>query len=274
MEKQTFFWSKVIKIYQQVFSVLRKNPMVFFLFLLIALLDLVALMVLYFAPSPPVLNVLGPVIRSFWGDSYLHYPNNFLLLPKLFSHAHFLISTIVGVFITGIIIKKIEAETLGQKVSTLSAAGRIFKRYFSLVAAWLLSYGIFVFALKGILPLLPKNLWLQVGSGFFLGLIIQSVLAFLLPALVLIENGFFKTLFLGFRFGVKNILLTGALIFVPMMLILILSVARLFTPLFVRIHPELVLWVLCAGIVVSLLVDICVTSSATLLFLKVRNEKS
>ncbi len=244
-----------------------------FLFLAVAFFDLIALTLLYFAPSPPVSNVLAPIIRTFWGEDYLHYPQNFVILPKLFSHAHFLISTVLGVFITGVIIKKIEADTLGQELSTLLAASRILKRYLSLVAIWLVSYGIFVFALKGILPLLPHNLWIQLGAGFLLGLLIQSMLAFLLPALVIVENGFFKAAWEGLLFGLKNIAFTSALIFVPMLFVLILSIARLFVPVFIQVHPELVLWVLAVGIVISLVVDILITSSATLLFLKVRGNK-
>ncbi len=273
MEKPSFFWSQIVEIYQQVFSVLRKNPTVMFLFFAVAFFDLVALIVLYFAPSPPVSNVLAPIIRTFWGDYYLHYPNNFLLLPKLFGYAHFLTSTVLGVFVTGIIIKKIEAETFGQKISTLSAAVPVIRKYLALVAVWLISYGAFVFSLKGVLMLLPHNLGIQLVGGFLLGLVMQSILVFLLPALMIIKNSFFKTLLEGIRFGLKNMVLTSALIFTPMLFALGIAVARLFTPFFVRIHPELVLWVLCSSIVITLLVDILVTSSATLLFLKVRHSK-
>jgi len=273
MEQISFFWSRIVEIYKQVFSVLRKSPTIVFLFVLLAFFDLVALIVLYFAPSPPVSNILAPIIRSFWGEYYLHYPHNFLLLPKLFAHAHFLISTIFGVLFTGIIIKKIEAETLGQKISTFSAAAPVFKRYVALVAVWLVSYGVFRFLLKGILMLLPHNLWLQLVSGFLLGLAVQSIFIFLMPALILIENGFFKTLLEGFRFGIKNIVLTSALICVPTFFGLLLSITKLYTPFFVRINPESILWILTGSIVITLWVDILVTSSATLLFLKVRHGK-
>ena len=272
MEKLSFFWQKIVEIYQQVFSVLRKNPTVVILFIWLAILDVIALVLLFLAPSPPVSGVLAPIIRTFWGDYFLHYPNNFLILPKLFGHAHFIITTVVGVFVSGLVIKKIEADTKGEKLSTLSAAAPVFKRYFSLILVWLLSYGVFVVVFKGILPLLPHNLWVQFGGGFFLGLFIQSILAFLLPALLIIENGFFKALWEGIRFGFKNVVLMSGLIFIPMLFALVISFVKLYTPLFVRIRPEIVVWVLAVGIVISLVVDIFVTSSATLLFLKVRNK--
>ena len=273
MNQLSFFWSQIVEIYQQVFSMLRKNPAILFLFLWIGIFDVLALTALFFAPSPPFSYVLAPIIRTFWSDDFLHYPSNFLLLPKLFGHAHFLISTIIGVFITGLVIKKIEAESKGDKISTLAAAGLVFKRYFSLVIAWLVSYGLFVFALKGVLMLLPRNFLAQLAGSYFLSVIIQSLIVFLMPALVIIENGFFKTVFEGFRFGLKHVVQTSALIVVPMFLGFIISVLRIYTPVFVQIYPELVLWVLAIGIVISLVVDILITSSATLLFLKVRNQK-
>ena len=273
MNKFSFFWSKIVEIYQQVFSVLRKNPTVLILFLWVGLFDLIALVVLFFAPVPPVSYVLAPIIRTFWTERFLHYPDNFLLLPKLFGHAHFLISTVFGVFVTGVVIKKIEADTKGEQLSTLSAVRPVFKYYLPLVLGWLISYAIFSFTLKGVLAVLPGKVLIQLGSGFILGIIVQSLVAFLLPAIIILENGFFKALFEGFRLGFKNLLLTSGLVFIPMVLAFALSFVKLYTPLFVKIYPEIVLWVLAGGIVVSMVVDIFVTSSATLLFLKVRNNK-
>src|SRR3989338_4481395 len=183
MKTVSFFWSKIVEIYRQVFSVLRKNPTVLFLFIWIGIFDVLALIALFSAPSPPFSYVLAPIVRTFWSDRFLHYPANFLLLPKLFNHAHFVISTVIGVFISGLVIKKIEAETKGESLSTLSAAGKVFRYYFSLVIAWLVSYAIFTFALKGVAFVLPKNLWIQLGGGFVLGVLIQSLVAFLIPAI-------------------------------------------------------------------------------------------
>ncbi|MBI4358217.1 MAG: hypothetical protein HY584_02865 [Candidatus Omnitrophica bacterium] len=274
MNRITFFWSRIVEIYQQVFSVLRKNPTVLFLFIWIGIFDVLALVVLFSAPTPPFSYVLAPIIRTFWNDRFLHYPDNFLLLPKLFGHAHFVISTVFGVFISGLVIKKIEADAKGEQLSILSAAGKIFRYYFSLVIVWLISYAVFSFALKGIAWILPKNLWIQLGGAFILGVLIQSLVAFLIPAILIVEKGFLRALGEGFRVGIKNIALMSALILVPMLFAFLISFARLYTPLFVQIQPEIVLWVLACGIVISLLADIFVTCSAALLFLKVRERSS
>lgn len=273
MSQKVFFMTKIVEIYKQVFLMLQKNPTVLFLFLILGIFDGVALTILSFAPIPPVSHLLAPIIRTFWSDQYLHYPSNFLLLPKLFGHAHFLISTIFGVFISGMIIKKIEADNQGQKISTLSAAGYVFKKYISLVVVWLISYGAFTLSLKGSLYILPPNVTIQLVSSFILSLMVQSVVAFLIPSLIIVNRNFFYAFWNGLKMGLQNIALMGAIFFIPMFLAFGLSFAKLYTPFFVRVYPEAVLWVLAGGIVIMLIVDVLVTSSATLVLLKVRNEK-
>ncbi len=107
-----------------------------------------------------------------------------------------------------------------------------------------------------------------------MGLLIQSIFAFLLPSLIIVNQGFFYSFLEGLRCGLKNVGIMSALFAVPMLLVFAASFAKLYTPLFVQIYPELVLWVLAGGIVITLIVDILITSSATLVFLKGRNEKS
>ncbi len=272
-ELRIFFMTKIVEIYKQVFLMLQKNPTILFLFLILGIFDGIALTILFFAPIPPVSNILAPIIRTFWSDQYLHYPSNFILLPKLFGHAHFLISTVFGVFISGMIIKKIEVDNQGQKISTLSAAGFVFKKYLSLIVVWLISYGVFTLSLKGFLYILPRNITIQLVSSFILSLIVQSVVAFLMPSLIILNRNFFYAVWNGLKMGIQNIVFMAAIFFIPMALAFGLSFAKLYTPLFIRIYPEAVLWILAGGIVITLIVDILVTSSATLIFLKVRNEK-
>ena len=237
-------------------------------------MDLIALVLLFLAPSPPVSYLLAPIIRTFWSDQYLHYPDNFLLLPKLFGHAHFLISTVIGVFVTGLVIKQIEGDWSGDRPTAISSMQLVLKKYVALVVAWLISYGVYVASLRLLMAVLPPVFpAVQLLVNFLLGVAVQAILAFFLPVLIVLNQGFLRSFWEAIRFGARNILLTSALILLPIFLALCFSVAKLYTPFFVRVHPELVLWVLATGIVISVLVDLWVTSSVTLLYLKVRQEK-
>ena len=273
-KQKDFFWPKIVEIYQQVFSVFRKDPTVWMLFGIVALFDVGALISLYLAPSPPFSYVIAPVIRTFWGDKFLHYPNNFILLPKLLNHAHLVISTVVGVFVSGLVIKKIEGQVVeGEHISLLEASQPVVKKYFSLICVWLLSYFLFVLPIEHLLPILTKNVWLQFSIAFIFSVFIQALVAFLLPALVLLEKGFFRGIWEGLSFGVRHFLTASGLIFIPMLLIAILSFFKLLTPYYLKFYHELALWVLFVGIIVMAVVDFFITSSATILFLKARNQE-
>lgn len=261
---------KYLELYHQTFTALKENPTICLLFILLGVLDLAALTVLFFSPSEPLSIVIAPIIRTFWGERFLHYPDNFLLLPKLYNHAHFLILSAVGIVITGIAIKKIEAYTKGDSLSTASATLPVLQRYFSILLAWLFSYGSFTFLLKHALRRLPPDLWFQLAAGFLIGLLLQSFFAFLLPVVVLANERFLKNFRQGILLGAKHILFTSTVLLLPMALVVGISYLKALSPVFVRTYPEGVIWILAGGIIVSMLVDLFVTSSTTLLFLKVR----
>jgi uncharacterized membrane protein YesL len=253
-------------------AILKETPVLWVLFLVFALIDFSALFVLHSAHSEPFSWVLAPIIRSFWGERFLHYPDNFALLPKLFNHANFLILSVFGILISGIVIKKMEARTENSELKISSAAGIVFKKYFLLLMVWLFAYGVFVFTLKAVLVRLPSALWIQLFAGFILSVLVQSLFTFLLPALVLSPKGFFRNLWKGMVFGFRYLPVTGLLIAVPMLVMTLLSAFKAFSPVFAQSNPEFVLFTLCVGIIISLGVDLAVTSSTTMLFLKERRN--
>lgn len=260
-------------VFKQSLIALSHNPTILLLFILIALLDFAALISLFLAHSWPFSIVLAPIIRTFWDDRYLHYPDNFLLLPKIFNHAHVVISGLFGVVVSGVVIKKLEAWSKGGKISTLAAAAPVLKKFFSLFSVWIAAYFIFTFAVKGIMHLIPKSLLPQFFGGYASALVFQSLLMFLLPAMLLGEKGFLKNFASGIVFGFKNFIPTVLLISLPVLVLVIYSFLKSVTPILVQNFPEAVLWILAGGILVSMIVDLILTSTTTLFYLKARNQK-
>lgn len=260
-------------IYQKSLSFVGLDPTIWVLFGFLGILDFSALTVLFLSPSEPLLWILGPVIRTFWGERFLHYPQNFLLLPKLFSHAHFLISTLFGVVITGIIIKKIEALSRGRRLHTPAALRFVFQRYFSLLFVWLVSYAAFVLISKKVFPLLPMTMPVQTAVGFSTALLIQAFFAFFFPVILVAGRGFFSDLVTSLRLTLRHFFLLVALLTLPMLVVLVVSFFKVLAPVYVRFYPEAVLMVLALGIVVTLAVDLFVTLSTTLCFLEVNHAE-
>lgn len=261
----------VSKIYRDTFNALAQNPTILALFLLIGLFDLLGLFALFMAHSEPFASIFGPIIRAFWGSRFLHYPDNFLLLPKLSNLAHLFLLGTFGILFSGIVIKKLEAWHCGKKLHTAELLFPVIKKYFGLALIWLVTFAIYSTLIKRVLPLISVNSpWVQLAIGYLLGLAAQALFAYLIPAILLNTNGYWKNVILGFKMGFKYMGLTIGLIAFPILLIAIVSIFKLLTPYFVSIAPEIVLGVLTIGLVVSTAVDLFVTTSTVLLFLKVR----
>lgn len=269
-----FFWKKIVEIYQQTVKVLKNDPTVWILFVVLMMLELLALGVLFLSHSEPVSFILAPLIRTFYSDRFLHYPHNFVLLPKLLNHAHFLITTVIGVIISGIVIKKIEGQLVEKKVRSMYEAGqRVLNKYFALVIAWLLTYFIFRFTFNWLMPFFAVNAIVYLTGAFLLGLLIQSLLVFLIPAILINEAGWFKSLIHGFTFAFFNLPRTLLLLALPMLLVVIVGYFKVLTPVYMEVNPELVLLVLATSVVIMTVVDYFITASATVLYLKARNKK-
>lgn len=269
-----FFCLKIVDIYEQVFLLLKKDPTLGILFFAIAVLDLVALGILFLAPVEPVSYVLAPIIRTFYDDAYLHYPQNFLLLPKLFTRSHFFIVATLGILVNGLVIKKIERRlSSGRKLSSLSALSTVVKKYIPLLLSWLLTYFIFAIMSRFILQAAPKIIWLQWGITFTLALLIQSLAAFFFPVFLLTEKKFFKGILEGLRYAARNLAVTSAVISFPIFLVILHAFLKIFTPYYIRFYPELTLWVLAGGSILMAFVDLFVTSATTLLYLEGRNQR-
>ena len=263
--------SGFLQIYQQAFAMLKENPTVLMLFAASATIDFFVLGLLFLAPSEPVSKVLAPLIRTFYADRFLHYPDNFILLPKLYDHAHFVVVTLIGILISGVVIKKIEAYTQDQKLSLVSALRPVFKKYFSLLAAWLLSYGIFNFLLRRFLAIVPATLSIQFGSTLLTGIFFQALFSYFFQSILLTGRGLLKDLAGAITFALANFTTTFCLLAGPIFLMLVLAFLKALPPLFNRFDPEWTLWVLAGGIIVSTVVDMMITSTTTLLFLKARS---
>ena len=259
-------------VYRQVFDILKKDPTIWILFSILAILDVIALTCLFLAHSQPFSVVLAPVIRTFYSDKFLHYPANFILLPKIFNHAHLIITSFIGVIVTGVVIKKIEAHVRGAAPMTTFEAGKsVLRRYFAVLVAWIFSYGLFRIVFGYSLPLFGHNIVMFLAGAFLIGLCLQSIVVFLLPAILIKDLSLLKGIGEGLKFGIRNLPMAALIISIPMAMIVALSFVKMLTPLWIQIFPEMILGILFFGIILMTAVDLIITSSATVLYLKVRN---
>ena len=85
-------------VWKEVGRIVAKRPTVALPFLIAGLINAIALYILYLAPQHPVSALLAPPIRVYFGEQFLHYPANFLLLPRLFYAGEMVIDAFFGMF--------------------------------------------------------------------------------------------------------------------------------------------------------------------------------
>ncbi|MDP3919586.1 MAG: hypothetical protein Q8R76_02110 [Candidatus Omnitrophota bacterium] len=256
------------------FSVLSKNPTILLLFLVLALIEFAALLVLFLAPSELFSSLFAPVIRRFWGEQFLHYPENFVLLPKLFTHAHFVIVTFIGVVVSALVIKKVEGDVCGsESISILAAAGFVLRKYFKLFIIWIAMYAVSRYAVTLVLLQETASIGYRFGMIYGVGILLHSFFAFLFPSVVLSEGKFLKSVWEGLFLSIKNFFCVLLVLAVPVAVLIGFSFIKSMTRFYIELFsPESVLYVLMVGIIVSVMVDMFITTATTILFLQVRKQ--
>lgn len=264
---------------------LRHAPAIFIPFLIFAVVELACLGVLYYAPRQPWSAVLGPPIRAFWGEAFLHYPANFLLLPHLVSLARTVLYVLVGSLLNGIAVLSVRYAYAGGIAGPV--VGKAVRRYGALCMVSLLSAGAFMlfsrlfglanslyFVHHSALLWIPARIWL--GPVAFLAnllasISIQALFIYAIPAMMIDDAGLFKAIAGSVRLCRRMFLPTVTLIVIPVLVYVPIMVLQYKTPYFVNLNPESVVYIAASGALInSLFVDVLVTVSITYLYLTAR----
>jgi len=278
-------------VYDKTSQSLKSNPVLFLPFVIFAAFEFVTLMIIYLAPRMPLKLLLGPPIRAIWGERFLHYPINFLLIPKLASLARIGLTVVIGSFLTGVATLLVYNIFKKTKINLKEIFKSALKKYVSLFAIVLL-FTIIFYLLDKVTPKLLIKYFasghaklLFVGPRFWLGpiltcfnfmlaVIVQSAFVYAIPILLIEGETLTKALLRSFllfkKFFFKTILLIGLpmLIYIP---IIVLQADSAF--LITRLFPEVILWVAIISLIVSsLVIDLLITLSTTHLYLMHKNE--
>lgn len=283
----------LLKAFSLTFRLFKKHPVIFLPFLAFAVIESCALVALFLAPRFPVNLVVAPLIRTFWGERYLHYPSNFLLLPKISSLAKMTLYVIFGSVFLGTAVGFINEVFTGKKnpqiwTSFFAAA----KKYVSLFAAILFVTLIFYYPVKFLnlailkyftsghtkLLFLKSDVWLgpfSIVVNFSIGILLQAAFVYMIPLLIIGNEkllpaiGKSVLLFKRLFFPTLVLVLLSSMIYIPVILLTYNSAY-----LIENVFPEIILWILFVGIAInSVVIDALMTVSTTLLFLLHREQR-
>jgi hypothetical protein len=274
------------KAYNTSIKSLKNHPALFLPFIIFAILEVITLIIIYLVPQMPLRLVLGPVIRTFWGERFLHYPANFLLLPKLASLSRMGLAVIFSSLLSGVAVALVFAVYNKKQIKFKEAFRAALKKYSSLFIVVLIFTLLFYFLVRLVtivlvsyfiaghsrLLFLKAGLWMGPilsAINFMLALLIQSAFVYAIPLLIIEKQKLIKAVIGSFVLFKKLFIPTLILVGLPMLVYIPIIVLNSKTAFLIdKVFPEFVLWVYFFGIVISsLLIDPIVTVSTTFLYL-------
>lgn len=274
------------KAYNETFKTLRSKPVVFLPFLVFATLEFITLIVIYLAPRMPLKLLLAPPIRTIWGEGYLHYPLNFLLIPKLASFARMGLTILVGSLLTGAAVSIIYDIYKHKKANFIGSLKSALKKYISLFTIVLIFTVLFYISEKITFKLLVKyfisghakllflgpQLWLGpilICINITLAVILQSAFIYAIPILMIENEKLMKSILKSFSLFKKLFFKTVVLVGLPMLIYIPLLLLQSNPAILIdKFFPEAVLWLMVVGLLVnSLILDLVITVSTTHLYL-------
>ena len=267
----------IIKTYH---NVLTSNKVLFIPFLVVGLFDFIALIVIYYAPRYPISIVLAPPIRKIWGDQYLHYPQNFALIPQLFNYAHICILFTIGIFMTGMFIKmchiflKSKKNILKSNV-VIPSFVIAFKKYIPMVIYFLLFYGLTFFVFSIISNIFNTYVVsnritkiIHLVTNFGLVVILQTLFAFVFPAIIISNAGLLKAFKINFTLVFSQFKRVVIIILIPSLIYVFISINKYFLPdLVQKYEPEVMLISLGFGILCTMCIDVLITGYTTIFYI-------
>jgi hypothetical protein len=262
--------------WKETFALLNKRPKIIIPFLVTGILNIIAIYLLYYAPQRPVSFVLGPPIIRFFGEKFLHYPTNFLILPKLVNYAELAIGALFGMLMTAVAVHMIWDVKNGERALFFVNLIRSLKRYISLLVIWGISFGI----LTGVSKILSKTPALKtIPKGqfitlyFFIAVLINMLLIYAVPLLIIKKRNLFGALSHSIVVLAKSFFTTLILVAVPSLFYLPVIMAKSKTVTLIdKFFPEIILTVLITGVIVSIISELIITTSITVLFLNKEKE--
>lgn len=282
----------ISKVYNLTQQSVKNNPTLFIPFLSFFIIDCAALILLFLAPRMPLSLIFGPIIRTFWGEKFLHYPLNFLLLPRLSSLGRMVLSVFLGSLLTGMAVAMIFDIYNKKRINLGTSFKTALKKYVYLftvvfiftalfyVLTKIIILGLFRYFMSGHARLLflGARVWLRpvlVIINFILAVLIQAAFIYAIPILIIEKEKLIKSISKSFALFKKQFIPTIILVGLPMFLFIPIIVMNYNASFLIdKLFPEFILLVAFSGTIISsLVIDAVITISTTFLYL-MQKEKT
>ena len=261
------------------FDLIKTRPILLVPFVFIAFFESFALELIYFSTRKTISFIASPIIRKFFGENFLHYPGNLLMLPRLFYYAQVAVYIFIGVFLVAIsvnILKNIKANLPLKTDALIKNASKRYLSFvifgivmiFSMILIKRVDTFIFIKLVQFIskyLPQIATELYFT-GLSLFLFLsnvILQAFLVLAVPIMVIEKKSLIRALGSSIYLGFRNFFSIFGLVFLPFLVYLpILLLKSMLPQLAAKTFPEISLYIVGAGIIIAVFIDCFITICA------------
>ncbi len=255
-------------------------PSLFLLFV-----NLLVLEFLYFIPHFPLKIFFGPLIEKIWGESYLYYPLDLVLLPKLFYYAQMVVYFAIGSFLLGVTVHMVNAANNEERLSFKNSVTKTLPVYLNIFLASVVSFilfqvvnfflGLLVFRAGSITSVSPLAVGIKkliiVGAPyvqFIFGLLVTIILAYLTPVIVLERKKIAQSIALNLKTLFSSFWLTVTIVVIPTIFYLpILLIRNNIGVLVYKTIPEVQIAVIALSVIATVIINMFIMTSTTLFYL-------
>jgi len=231
---------------------------------------------------PPFSSFVAPLLRRAFGETALHYPNNFYVLRSAFGQADVPLWIFLGAATTASAVYLFGAFYEGRPErfgASWRAAGR---RYLPVLVV-----SAIVMGLSQLLTRVPMSLWGHLADespmkfrllrfGGVLGIIIvQALFLYAIPAVVLAGRRLGRSLADSIRLALRSPVATFLIVAVPTALELVpVWLVRQTRVIIVRFSPEFMIVVMLIWVAIVFVMSYAIAGAATRFFLQASQEEA
>ena len=264
------------------------NPIIALPFITLTFIQLLIIEILYFAVRNPLSSFFNPVINRLWGEIYIHYPFNFVIIPKLFQYTEYPTVIFISSFYVCVAIAIISLINNNKKINLSIVYREVSQQYVHIFLAALLSFGIFwgsqslysllilkawgVSSIKGPFYIL-KTAVLEGTPYFFLliSILVTTAFSFVFPIIVIEKKRITHALYENFSLLKKSWKIIFFVILIPMMAYVpVMLLRNNLAPLAEATFPEVRIIILIASVIIITWIDLTIYTAITTYYLLIK----
>lgn len=273
----------IFNVLKSAVHVLIENKKILLPFTLIVFIQFIVLEILCFAPQFPLNQFFAPLIRKLWSEAFLHYPNYYLLLPKLFQYSQFALYIFLNAFLIGIAIAAIKSINDGKSVVYKKIVRENMDRYLHVCILASLIFIIIMCTVKGYGFLIERAEKIQSTSGSFylikrividgasyfnliISAFVTTIFAYVLPIIIIERKKVSSAIIQSFKISKGNFWDTFLIVLIPTLLFAPILLLRSSIPPLPAI-PEAKLFILGLSVIAATIIDAVIYTALTSVYL-------